>query len=149
MGRDAADAKGSPWPHLEGHFRRHARLVSHFRNISAPGVVATWKTGRNAAGELGPWAAEVSHLLDLQPSLIFSSFTTCWGTAARAARSRARNFRRAFGGNPDDRLCAEQATIFALGSRMRHRCRRSRLRQRACQPQSALPYGAGADRRPR
>jgi hypothetical protein len=50
MGRDTTDAKGSPWLHLERHFRRHTRLVSHFRNIGAPDVVEMWKSGRNAAG---------------------------------------------------------------------------------------------------
>lgn len=51
MREEGTSAETCPWQQLEKHFRRHARLVDHFKNTDAAAIVAMWKSGRNAAGE--------------------------------------------------------------------------------------------------
>ena len=51
MGADGINVDDCWWQLLEEHFRQHARVVHHFRDMDAPTVVAMWKTGTNTTGE--------------------------------------------------------------------------------------------------
>ena len=51
MSDDGIAANDCAWQLLEEHFRHHASLVNHFRDVDGAAVVAMLKTGTNAAGE--------------------------------------------------------------------------------------------------